>query len=282
MTRLANAPKRSARQAGAPAGWCRIGAGPGRIGGMTTLLLLAAAGLLAGAMNAIAGGGSFVTFPAMVFAGLPPVIANASSTVALFPGTLASSFAYRRDLGGIGGFPLAVLIPVSFAAGLAGAILLLATPTRVFDVIIPWLFLLATLTFAFGSHAGIVLRRVIQIPRAALPVVQFVIGTYGGYFGGAVGLMMMAAWSLITANDDLKAMAPTRVLLTSSANGGAVLWFIASGAVRWPETLAMLVASVIGGYLGARLTSVLPSRIVRRFVIILTASVTLVFFLRLL
>jgi uncharacterized membrane protein YfcA len=247
---------------------------------MTDLPLMAAAGLLAGAMNAIAGGGSFVTFPAMVFAGLPPVIANASSTVALFPGSIASTFAYRTDLRGIGGFRLIVLAPISFAAGLAGAMLLLATPSHLFDVIIPWLFLLATLTFAFGARAGIALRRVIRIRPGALPVVQFVISVYGGYFGGAVGLMMMAAWSLLTANDDLKSMAPARVLLVSAANGGAVLWFIAAGAVRWPETLAMLGATVIGGYLGARLTRVLPAEIVRRFVIVLTALVTLTFFLR--
>src|SRR5665213_3615348 len=106
---------------------------------MTTLPLMAAAGLLAGAMNAIAGGGSFITFPVMVFAGLPPVIANASSTVALFPGTMASSFAYRRELGGIGGFRLGVLAPISIAGGLAGAMLLLATPAHLFDVVIPWL-----------------------------------------------------------------------------------------------------------------------------------------------
>ncbi len=247
---------------------------------MTTLLLLAAAGLLAGAMNAVAGGGSFVTFPAMVFAGLPPVIANASSTVALFPGTLASSFAYRRDLCGIAGYRLSVLAPISFAAGLVGAILLLATPAHLFDVVIPWLLLLATLTFAFGARAGIALRRVIRIGPGALPVAQFVIAIYGGYFGGAVGLMMMAAWSLLHASDDFKAMAPARVLLTSAANGAAVLWFVAAGAVRWPEALAMLTASVIGGYLGARLTRVLPPVLVRRFVVVLTACITLAFFLR--
>lgn len=249
---------------------------------MTTLPLLAAAGLLAGGMNAIAGGGSFVTFPAMVFAGLPPVIANASSTVALFPGTLASSFAYRHNMTGVAGFRLIVLAPISFAAGLAGAALLLATPAHLFDAIIPFLLLLASLTFAFGARAGKALRRLIRISPRALPIVQFVISTYGGYFGGAVGLMMMAAWSLLTASDDFKAWAPARVLLTSAANGGAILWFIAAGAVRWPETLAMLAASVIGGYLGARLTSVLPPHIVRRFVTVLTAFVTLVFFLRML
>jgi uncharacterized protein len=248
---------------------------------MMTLPLLAAAGLLAGSLNAIAGGGSFITFPAMVFAGLPPVAANASSTVALFPGTIASTFAYRHDLHGIGGFRLIVLAPLSFAAGVAGAMLLLATPDHLFDAVIPWLLLLASLTFAFGDRAGIMLRRLVRIGPGALPVVQFVIAIYGGYFGGAVGLMMMASWSLLTANDDLKAMAPARVLLTSAANGGAVLCFIAAGAVHWPETLAMLAASVIGGYLGARLTRILPPRIVRRFVIVLTAFVTLVFFIRL-
>jgi len=247
---------------------------------MTTLLLLAAAGLLAGAMNAIAGGGSFVTFPAMVFAGLPPVIANASSTVALFPGTMASSFAYRHDFGGVGPIRVTLLAPVSIAGGLAGAILLLATPAHMFDVVIPWLLLLATLTFAFGPRAGLLLRRVIRIGPAALPFVQFVISIYGGYFGGAVGLMMMASWSLLFASDDFKSWAPARVVLTSAANGAAVLWFIWADAVRWPETLAMLVASVIGGYLGARLTRVLPRELVRRFVIALTAVVTLVFFLR--
>lgn len=249
---------------------------------MTTLFLLAAAGLVAGAMNAIAGGGSFVTFPAMVFAGLPPIVANASSTVALFPGTIASTFAYRRNLHGIGGFRLALLAPLSFAAGLVGAALLLATPAHLFDAVIPFLLLLATLTFAFGDRAGRALRRVVRIGPSALPVMQFVISIYGGYFGGAVGLMMMASWSLLTVNDDLKAMAPARVLLVSSANAGAVLWFIIAGAVRWPETLAMLAASVIGGYLGARLTQILPPPIVRRFVILLTACVTLAFFLRVL
>ncbi|MGD0432220.1 MAG: sulfite exporter TauE/SafE family protein [Acetobacteraceae bacterium] len=247
---------------------------------MATLLLLAAAGLMAGTMNAIGGGGSFITFPAMVLAGLPPVIANASSTVALFPGTLASSFAYRRELAGIGGFRLIVLAPISIAGGLVGAILLLATPEHLFDVVIPWLLLLATLTFVFGARAGLTLRRFVRVGPAALPIIQFVVSIYGGYFGGAVGLMMMAAWCLLLATDDLKAMAPARVLLVSSANGAAVVWFIAAGAVRWPDALAMLAASVIGGYLGARLGSILPPHIVRLFVVVLTATVTLAFFLR--
>jgi uncharacterized membrane protein YfcA len=142
------------------------------------------------------------------------------------------------------------------------------------------LLLLATLTFAFGARAGQALRRFVRVGPSATPVVQFAIAIYGGYFGGAVGLMMMAAWSLLTASDDLKSMAPARVFLVSAANGAAVLWFVMAGAVRWPETLAMLGASVVGGYLGARLTRVLPARWVRRFVVVLTAVITVVFFLR--
>jgi hypothetical protein len=159
---------------------------------------------------------------------------------------------------------------------------LLATPTRLFDVVIPFLLLLATLTFAFGARAGLALRRVVRVGPAGLMALQFLISIYGGYFGGAVGLLMMAAWSLLTANADLKAMAPVRMLLVSATNSVAVLWFIAAGAVRWPETLAMLGASVAGGYLGARLGQRLPGSAVRGFVVVLSAVVTIAFFARVL
>ncbi len=247
---------------------------------MQHAVLLAVAGLLAGALNAVAGGGSFVSFPAMIAAGLPPVIANASSTVALFPGTLASALAYHRDFAQVRGVRMRAMMPVTLAGGLTGAVLLLATSERLFDVVIPFLLLLATLTFALGARAGLALARLVRLGPRAMLAVQFVISIYGGYFGGAVGLMMMAAWSLLTANADLKAMAPIRVLLVSVANGAAVAWFIGAGAVRWPEALTMLGASVAGGYLGALLTRVLPAASVRGFVVILTAVVTIGFFLR--
>lgn len=247
---------------------------------MEAFALLAGAGLLAGAMNAIAGGGSFVSFPAMIAADLPSVVANASSTVALFPGTVAATWAYRRGFAQPTALRVRLMLPVSVAGGLLGAVLLLATPVRMFDAIVPFLLLLATLTFAFGSRAGLALRRIVRVgPGAVLPL-QFLIAIYGGYFGGAVGLMMMAMWSLLTANPDLKAMAPIRMLLVSAANGAAILWFVAAGSVRWPQTLAMLGASIVGGYLGARLTQWLPPQVVRGFVIALSATVTALFFLR--
>jgi len=247
---------------------------------MHNFALLACAGLLAGAMNAIAGGGSFVSFPAMVAAGLPAVAANVSSTVALFPGTLASTWAYRRVFAQPAALSVRAMLPVTLAGGLLGAVLLLATPGRLFDAIVPFLLLLATLTFAFGSRAVVVLHRVVAVgPGAVLPM-QFVISIYGGYFGGAVGLMMMAMWSLLTANPDLKAMAPIRMLMVSIANSAAVVWFIGSGAVWWPQTLAMLGASAVGGYVGARLTQWMPASVVRGVVVALSATVTVLFFLR--
>ena len=242
-------------------------------------LLLALAGLLAGTMNAVAGGGSFVSFPVMVLLGLPPIAANATSTVALFPGTMASTFAYRDDLHGIAGISLKVLLPLSLAGGLIGAILLLVTPGGAFDLVIPWLLLLATLTFAGGRHLGEWLRRYVRIGRPTFLTIQFILSIYGGYFGGAIGLMMMAVWTLIDTAD-LKTLSGPRTLLVSATNGAAVLCFAIAGAVRWPEMLAMMVSAIVGGYTGARFARHLPPAVLRWRVVALSATVTVVFFLR--
>ncbi len=246
---------------------------------LSHFLLLVFAGLLAGAMNAIAGGGSFVTFPVLVFAGLPPIAANATSTVALFPGTLASTWAYRDDLQGVAGIPLRVLLPIGLAGGLIGAILLLVTPGAAFDRVIPWLLLLATLAFAGGRRLGQALRRHVRIGRTGFLLIQFILSIYGGYFGGAIGLMMMAVWTLLDAAD-LQTLAPARTLLVSAANGSAVLCFIAAGVVRWPEMLTMLLSVVAGGYYAARFARLLPAPVLRAFVVLLSATVTVGFFLR--
>jgi uncharacterized protein len=246
---------------------------------MQHYFLLVLAGLLAGTMNAVAGGGSFVSFPAMVLAGLPPIAANASSTVALFPGTLASTWAYRDDLRGIAGISLKVLLPLSLAGGVIGAVLLLVTPGGAFDLVIPWLLLLATLTFAGGRHLGDWLRRYVTIGRRAFLAIQFILSIYGGYFGGAVGLMMMAVWTLIDTTE-LKTMAAPRTLLVSATNGSAVLCFTVAGAVHWPEMLAMMVSAIVGGYYGARFARHLPAVVLRWFVVALSATVTVAFFVR--
>ncbi len=230
-------------------------------------------------MNAVAGGGSFVSFPVMVLVGLPPIAANATSTVALFPGTVASTWAYRDDLRGVAGISLKLLVPISLAGGLIGAILLLVTPGGAFDLVIPWLLLLATLTFAGGRHLGDWLRRYVRIGRGTFLVVQFILSIYGGYFGGAIGLMMMAVWLLIDSAE-LKMMAPARTLLVSATNGSAVLCFAVASAVRWPEMLAMMVSAIAGGYYGARFARHLPPQVLRGFVVLLSAVVTVAFFMR--
>ncbi len=239
--------------------------------------VLFAAGLLAGGMNAAAGGGTFVSLPAMILAGVPSVAANASSTVALVPGTFASAWAYRRDFRGFQHVSMAAMLAVSVAGGLVGALLLLRTTQAAFDFMVPWLLLLGAVTFAFGRQAGIVLRRRVRIGARALLGCQFVLGIYGGYFGGAVGIMMMAAWSLL-GSDDVTTMSAARVMLVSAANAVAVVCFIAAGAVWWPQTLVLMLAAVIGGYGGARIARRLPPQRLRMGITVFNFLLTAAFF----
>jgi hypothetical protein len=220
-----------------------------------------------------------VTLPALVFAGLPSVTANASSTVALYPGSLTSTWAYRQDLSGFGGVPLTALAGTSIAGGLLGAVLLLVTPEVAFNRIVPFLLLLATLTLAFGREAGARLRQVVRIGPATVLPAQFLLAIYGGYFGGAVGIMMMAVWSLLS-NADLKAMNPAKTLLVAATNTIAVLCFVAAGAVAWPETLAVLVSGAVGGYFGARAALRMDPRHIRIGVTLIAAGMTAAFFIR--
>ncbi len=246
---------------------------------MDAMPLTFAAGLLAGAMNALAGGGSFVTLPALIAAGVPPVQANASSTVALFPGGLASAWAYRGGLQPVGGVPLRALLAATLCGGLAGALMLLRTSPAAFTFVLPWLLLLALLALAFGRMAGEALRARWRIHAGAVLAIQFALGMYGGYFGGAVGIMMMAMWGLIDSRE-LKSLNAPRTLMVSAANTVAVLAFILAGAVHWPETLAMLAGAVIGGYGGARMGLRTPAGLVRAFTLLATSGITLAFFIK--
>lgn len=251
---------------------------------LSTFLILFAAGVMAGGMNAVAGGGSFVSFPAMVAMGLPSVIANASSTVALVPGTLTSAATYLRGpapegLRDLAGVRFGLLLGTSVAGGLAGALLLLATPVATFDGVIPWLLLVATVTFAFGRDFGAWMRGRFRMGARALLPVQFVLGVYGGYFGGAVGIMMLAAWSLLDGAN-LKQLNPTRTVVVSAMNGIAVVAFVLAGKVWWPQTIALLLGGLVGGYFGARVGQALPAAATRRVIIAITIAMTAIFFKR--
>jgi uncharacterized membrane protein YfcA len=246
---------------------------------MNPLLVVSGAGLLAGTMNALAGGGTFVALPALISVGVPSVNANASCTVGLLPGLSASAWAYRDGLGPIGPVALRPLLLVTLIGGILGALLLLGTSSKLFDFMLPWLLLLATVTLTFGRQWGEALRRRYHIRPAAVIAIQFALGVYGGYFGGAVGIMMTAVWSLLDIHDIKRLNAP-RTLLVTATNSIAALIFVLAQAVRWRETVVLLVGAVLGGYCGAQIGRRAPSGWVRTGTLLIAYSITLLFFAR--
>jgi uncharacterized membrane protein YfcA len=244
-----------------------------------SLALAAGAGLLAGTMNALAGGGSFATLPALIAIGLPANAANATSNVALLPGAATSAWAFRDELGPVGGVRLRTLAAITFAGGLAGSMLLVLTPSRAFDIIIPWLLLFATLVLAFGRRASGWLHDRVTIGPRALVVTQALLGIYGGYFGGGVGLMMTATYGLLAGIEPRGLFAP-RMLMLVIANTAAAIVFVVTGLVRWPACLPMLAGAILGGWIGARIGKVLPAGAVRVWTLLVTVATTVVFFWR--
>ena len=243
-------------------------------------LLLLGAGLLAGAMNAVVGGGTFVALPALTGFGLPGTVANASSSVALLPGAMASAWAYRRDMRPVEGVSIRAMSLLSLAGGAVGAVLLLATTEAQFDLIIPWLLLLATVTLAAGPRLSRALAKVgLQAGHRVVLSVQFLLGIYGGYFGGAVGLMMLAAWSLLTTAD-IASLTPLRTLMLAAANAVAVLVFVVSGNVSWAPALVVMAGAIAGGWLGAQVGRRLPAVVLRVLVLTITVATTAIFFWR--
>ena len=244
---------------------------------MHALALVFAAGLLAGAMNAAAGGGSFISVPALIYVGIPSVSANMSSTIALYPGSLTSAWAYRRNFQSILNVSIKALFLATLAGGLAGALLLLVTPNSSFDKIIPWLLLLGSLAFALGPWLGRRLKKYYQPNTAFLIAAQFLLGLYGGYFGGAVGIIMMAVWSVLGLSD-VRAMNAVKVVLVAAANSVAAACFAIVGSIAWRETLVMLVAAALGGYLGARVTLRLKPSHIRVGISAVNFAITAAFF----
>jgi uncharacterized protein len=236
-----------------------------------TLIVLAGAAILAGALNSLAGGGSLVTFPALLFAGLNPIDANASSVVALFPATLASVWAYRRSIRDI--------TEVSLFGGMFGAFLLLSTPISVFAALVPWLVLFSTLIFAVGNFAPLDLIRRFQVgPRGAL-VVHFIVSLYGGYFGGGIGFLLLAALTMFGMRD-INAMNGLKMWLVGIMTVSSIAIFIVADVIRWREVLPVMVGAVIGGYVAAHAAQRLDQRLIKGFIIVLGIAVTAYFFWR--
>jgi uncharacterized protein len=243
-------------------------------------LILVGAAFAAGALNSVAGGGTFLTFPSLLLAGVPPIEANATSTVALWPGSAASAVAYREELAHERRV-LLVLGAASIAGGLAGALLLIHTPQETFALLIPFLLLGATLIFAFG---GRIAPRAQAAPPAAarlaaIGALQFGTAVYGGYFGAGIGFLMLASLALM-GMQDIHAMNGLKVVLGMLINGVAIVAFVLAGLVVWPYALLMVAGAIAGGYGGARAAKRVPRAWVRSFVIAVGVALTAYFFLR--
>jgi uncharacterized membrane protein YfcA len=216
---------------------------------MLMLLLIFAAGLWAGLQNALAGGGSFVTLPALIMSGMSPLAANITSTVALFPGQVTSGLAGRSLVTGAGRLSFKALFGISVVGGALGGLLLLNTPSSIFSRLVPWLVLFATAMFAWGSFrrkpANLAAAQIGPVPTG---IAQFFIAIYGGYFGGGIGFLMMAALSM--AGVTARHAAATKNVLASVMNAAAVALFVTSPLVHWPQAIALGAGAILGGLAG--------------------------------
>jgi hypothetical protein len=241
-----------------------------------TLALLFLAGVLGGALNSVAGGGSFVVFPALLFSGLPPVIANATTAAGLLPASFMSGVAYRKDI--VYDRLLAVLALSSLVGGVLGAVVLLKTKESTFELVLPGLLGFAALVFTFGGGVIARLGKLTTGPLALVVVflVQLVIATYGGYFGGGMGILMLATFAFVGLTD-IHAMNGAKSALAVLINGAAVLLFAFTHKVELFPWLAVALGGMTGGYVGARVARNVPAKKVRRFVIVYAWAMTVYF-----
>ena len=245
-------------------------------------LLLVLAGIAAGTVNAIAGGGSLITFPSLIATGLPTVDANVTNSVSVFPGYVASVFGSRADLAGQGA-RVRTIVPTSLIGSIGGCALLLLTPARAFEVIVPFLVLGAAFVLAFQDR----LRALVGHPREMSPrrafwtlqAVVFAGAVYGGYFGAALGVMYVAALALIL-DEPLKRINALKNVLSTSVGLVTVIVFAIFANVHWGAALTLAPATIIGGYAGAKVARRLPARVLRYLIVTFGTVVGLVLLYR--
>ncbi len=246
------------------------------------IVVLAVAGFAAGTINAIAGGGTFITFAALVASGLPTLDANATSAVALTPANLASVAAYRSEVR----THFREIIPfaiIGLIGGGVGALLLIWLGDGGFRPLVPWLLLLATLMFAFSNQIRAFVAPFSQGQHATAKSVAYgvmmIVAIYGGFFGAGVGIMMLAALSIIASGDYHKANS-TKILVAFLIQVVSAAILIGGGLVHWPQALVTIAASSLGGYYGVGLARIVPGKIIRAAVVAVGAGLTVVFFLK--
>ncbi|HEY4239460.1 MAG TPA: sulfite exporter TauE/SafE family protein [Kofleriaceae bacterium] len=239
--------------------------------------LAGGAAVLAGAVNAIAGGGSLLTFPALVAAGLPVVTASVTNTVALCPGYIGATWAQRRQLAGQS--PRArLVVPVGILGGAAGALLLLRTGDALFGRVVPFLILLAVALLAAQDFLRARLRsRSGSSAWVALPLL--LAGIYGGYFGAGLGVMILAALA-VAFDDSLTRLNALKQAVSLAVNLAAAALFVFSGHVDWPLAAAMCAGSLLGGLLGGHLASRIPSRVLRWIIVALGTALAIYYLVR--
>lgn len=248
-------------------------------------IVLFAAALVAGAINSVAGGGSFVSFPSLLFVGIPPVNANATNTVALWPGQIASIGAYRREFRHLPWSTVMPLLVTGIVGGTLGGWTLLKTPQSTFMRLVPWLILIATLIFAMSGRVTRWVRRRTaagehrEFATGRGVIFQLFIAFYIGYFGAGAGILILAMLALL-GMEQIHTMNALKALLTSVSNGMALLLFIFSHAVYWPETILMVVASMLGGYFGAYFAQKTKPEYVRAMVIVIGFVLSAYYFAR--
>jgi uncharacterized protein len=247
-------------------------------------VVIAVAGFVAGGINAIAGGGTLVSFPALLWIGRNAIVANATSTVAIWPGGLAGVYAFRRELARLPRWYYLLIIP-SLIGGILGAFLLLKTPTSLFERLVPLLIFIATVLLAFQE---VITRKVRVVGESHAPgsawitfafLFQFLVGVYGGYFGAGIGILMLAALGFIGLQD-MHQMNGLKNLLAACMNGVAAVYFAISGAVIWSDVAVMCVAAILGGLGSARLARRLGQRFVRYAVVAIGLIMTIALLFR--
>ncbi len=239
-----------------------------------TIAILLVAGLLGGIANSMAGGASLITYPAMMAAGLAPIPANASNTLGLIPGNLIGAWSERHKLPRFDAATFVVFAAALLGGGL-GALLLLYTPEKVFVLVVPGLIGLATLIFAFAKPIQSALARLFGADNAALRTGLILpAALYGGYFGAGVGVIFMAVLSA-TSSWELRSANAMKNMLGVLANASAIVIFVANGLIHWPETLVMLSACVVGGYLGGKALKLVSASVMRKVIVVVGVVMTL-------
>lgn len=246
---------------------------------MLTWLLLIVAAFSAGMLNALAGGGSFLTFPALVYAGIPPVSANATSAVAVFPGYMGAAAGFRQELLDFDRPQLRRYLSLAVIGGLIGSLLLLITSNAVFSAVVPWLLLFATLVFAFGQQITRWLTAMDSSLHTAETPILLAVSIYGGYFNGGLGIILLAAF-ITFGMQDLHLMNGLKNGLSLVLSTVSVITFSVAGIVHWPQALVMMAATTAGGYIGALVAKAMPPRLLRTIIVLIGLIMTVIFFSR--